>query len=221
MIDECELKFKGYDIVIETMDPSRIALFCVKFKDILEKPIHHKFAVVLSDIHAILSTMDYDTVDLEFSYKLLKFKQGSETFTLKGMESYEGESIPLSNLIKIIYDKKFSFEQGALKDICKKALLYSEILRIAYDDEGTEFKSEGVQGSYTRTEGLIKEKGASSYSLIWLKILLEKTSKLFTEPFTLEMRTDHPLHIIYDTSVLRYDEWLAPRVEEPDWEDDD
>lgn len=228
-LDEVELKCVEHDIIVEGMDPSRICLFRFKIKDILEKPLNTKLFINVEDLEKILTTIKKDTLPIEIQKKkgisdndLLTMKPNNEKFTLKLLGDYDYEDIPIENLQKIEYDVKHPFSHEDLRDIVKKGMLYSEIIGMRFDNMGMEFYSKGMLGDYTRDEGMVKKQGESNYSLTFMKMMLVNSKQLFKEDLILHLKKDHPLRVEYKDSLIEYDNWLAPRVEEADdWDDDD
>jgi len=223
LIKECELKFKDHDIIIETMDDPRTALLRIVLKDILEQPINAKVGVNIKDLCKLLAVMKYAVLDLEFTRSLITLKKNNEKFTLKTIEFYDGEEIPFENLQAINYNYTFTFDWTLLNDTCKKASLYGDLLDIYFDNEGVQFEAEGNMGKYERNEGLKQrhKDWSATFSLKLFRLPFNGTKRLFPEEFTLRLRTGHPIKIVYDTSTIKLEQWIAPRIEEADWEDDD
>ena len=110
----------------------------------------------------------------------------------------------------------------------KDAEIYSEIMNmIATEGKGLVFSSTGQIGEmeYDLNEDDLIEtniSGTSSgaYSLTFLKAILKIAS--ITEKLEISLKTDHPLKMIFNLlegGELSY--FLAPRVEEAEFEDDD
>ena len=138
------------------------------------------------------------------------------------------EEIPMDNLLKIEYPTKWVIDPEFLVEAIKDAEIYSEILNLkAIEGQGLNFSSTGQIGEmeYDLSEDDLIDhdlSGSSSgaYSLTFLKAILKIAS--ITEKLEISLKTDHPLKMIFNLlegGELSY--FLAPRVEEAEFEDDD
>jgi hypothetical protein len=138
------------------------------------------------------------------------------------------EEIPMDNLLKIEYPAKWVIDAEFLVEAIKDAEIYSEILNIkANEKEGLLFSSTGQIGEMEYNLSLedlinseINETCSGAYSLTFLKAILKIAS--ITEKLEISLKTDHPLKMIFNLlegGELSY--FLAPRVEEAEFEDDD
>ena len=151
----------------------------------------------------------------------------TRTFSLALLD-IDIEEIPMDNLLKIEYPSKWVIDPDFLVEAIKDAEIYSEILNInANAGQGLLFSSSGQIGEMEydlAEEDLIESelKGISTgaYSLTFLKAILKIAS--ITEKLEISLKTDHPLKMNFDLlegGKLNY--FLAPRVEEEEFEDDD
>jgi hypothetical protein len=140
----------------------------------------------------------------------------------------EYEEIPMDNLLKIEYSSKWVMEPDFLVEAIKDAEIYSEILNMrSTQGQGLTFSSSGQIGEMNYEIGLdelldsdINEDSSAAYSLTFLKAILKIAS--ITEKLEISLRTDHPLKMVFNLlegGELFY--FLAPRVEEEEYEDDD
>jgi len=115
-----------------------------------------------------------------------------------------------------------------LVEAIKDAEIYSEILNIkAIENEGLLFSSSGQIGEmeYNLTtddliESNLSETSTGAYSLTFLKAILKIAP--ITEKLEISLKTDNPLKMIFNIlegGELSY--FLAPRVEEAEFEDED
>ena len=115
-----------------------------------------------------------------------------------------------------------------LVEAIKDAEIYSEILNMkAVAEEGLVFSSNGQIGEMEYNlsiedliESEITESCTGAYSLTFLKAILKISS--ITEKLEISLKTDHPLKMIFNLlegGELNY--FLAPRVEEAEFDNDD
>jgi len=226
--NEVELIINKNDIYIEIMDPTRVLLFSIKLKDILEKEIEsHRIGLNLTDLKRILSVLNYDVIDFQITRREIKFKKQnqafSEKFTLKTLEFYDGEEIPMSNLREIKYERTDLKTIQELREIIKKSIIYQDVLTIYFDIGGFEFESIGIMGEYKRNEGFKSEqtiKNKVSLSLSFLRLIATNSLKLFN-PIQMHFSATKPAKFTYNSSVVELELYLAPRVEEVEWDDED
>ncbi|MEA3248415.1 MAG: hypothetical protein U9Q73_01790 [Nanoarchaeota archaeon] len=222
-MDEIEIQCKGRDIIIDGMDPSRVTTINIKLEDILTEPINTVFPLNVDDLNKILDKLEDTTVMLEKKLRdkkdYIKLSSNGESYTLYLLD-LELEHLPTVNLRKINYDKKYEINRGKLEKIIEKAKIYSDILFIQYDSIGIQYYSVGQIGEFTKTERMVEKQGQCAYNLTFLKSVVKNTENLFVKPFTLYTKNDHPLHIEYVDKGIEYHQWLAPWVEDSDFDDD-
>lgn len=240
IIDETEFQVTPKEFTISAMDPSRICLLKLSLKkqnfDEYDCNKESKVGLNLDDLDKILKrSAANDSVEINFdeTEQKIKIKMQREgmsrtrTFSLALLD-IEIEEIPMDNLLKIEYPSKWVIEPSFLVEAIKDAEIYSEILNIAaIEDQGLNFSSTGQIGEmeYNLSEDDLIETnidGSSSgaYSLTFLKAILKIAS--ITEKLEISLKTDHPLKMIFNLlegGELSY--FLAPRVEEAEFEDDD
>ncbi|HEC38232.1 MAG TPA: proliferating cell nuclear antigen (pcna) [bacterium] len=240
IIDETEFKVTPKEFTISAMDPSRICLLKLSIKkddfDEYDCSQDSKVGLNLDDLDKILKrSTSNDAVEISFNEKEQKIKikmqreGGSRTRTFSlALLDIDIEEIPMDNLLKIEYPSKWVMEPDFLVEAIKDAEIYSEILNInANEGKGLIFSSSGQIGEMEydlNEEDLIETdlQGSSSgaYSLTFLKAILKIAS--ITEKLEIALKTDHPLKMNFDLlegGKLNY--FLAPRVEEEEFNEDD
>ena len=236
-VDEAVISCEEHDIIIKGMDASRIIMFRLKLMGILSSSFNANFFLNIDDLTKILNRIQGDSLVIKKTIKttfvrekeVLKESLSMEAingiFTLYLLEVYSlKEELIFTNIEKIDYAAKHEFTQEILSEIIKSARVYSDIVLMRYDKEGMEFYADGQQGTYTLNKGMIKKQGEAMYSLTFLNSLFVGSEGFFHDhPVVLHIKMDNPLHIEYKDSIVEYDEWIAPRVEEADddWEDDE
>ena len=241
IIDETEFIVSPKEFVITAMDPSRICLLKLSIqKENFEGYTcskESKIGLNLDDLDKILrrSTTN-DAIEINFKESDQKIKitmqreEGNtrkRTFSL-ALIDLEREEIPMDNLLKIEYPSNWVIDPDFLVEAIKDAEIYSEILNMkAVPDEGLVFTSAGQIGEMEYNLGVddliesdIKEICTGAYSLTFLKAILKIAS--ITEKLEISLKTDHPIKMIFNLlegGELNY--FLAPRVEEAEFEDDD
>jgi proliferating cell nuclear antigen len=240
IIDETEFRVTPKEFTISAMDPSRICLLKLSIKkddfDEYECSKESKVGLNLDDLDKILkrsTTNDTVTINFNEADQKIKIKMQREgasrtrTFSLALLD-IDIEEIPMDNLLKIDYPSKWVIDTDFLVEALKDAEIYSEILNInANEGQGLIFSSSGLIGEMEydlNEEDLIESQiqGSSSgaYSLTFLKAILKIAS--ITEKLEIALKTDHPLKMNFDLlegGKLSY--FLAPRVEEGEFDDDD
>jgi len=240
IIDETEFRVTPKDFTISAMDPSRICLLKLSIKkenfDEYKCSKESKVGLNLDDLDKILKrSAANDSVEIDFNEaeQKIKIKMKREgvartrTFSLALLD-IDIEEIPMDNLLKIEYPSKWVIEPDFLVEAIKDAEIYSEILNInASEGQGLIFSSSGQIGEMEydlREDDLIESNlsgtSTGAYSLTFLKAILKIAS--ITEKLEISLKTDHPLKMIFNLlegGELSY--FLAPRVEEAEFEDED
>ena len=240
IIDETEFRVTPKEFTISAMDPSRICLLKLSIKkddfDEFECSKDSKVGLNLDDLDKILkrsAASDAVAINFDEADQKIKIKMQREgvsrtrTFSLALLD-IDIEEIPMDNLLKIEYPSKWVIDTDFLVEAIKDAEIYSEILNInANEGKGLIFSSSGQIGEmeYDLNEDDLIEsqlQGSSSgaYSLTFLKAILKIAS--ITEKLEISLKTDHPLKMNFDLlegGKLSY--FLAPRVEEEEFDDDD
>lgn len=240
IIDETEFRVTPKEFTISAMDPSRICLLKLSIKkddfDEYECSKESKVGLNLDDLDKILKRCAAnDTVEINFNEadQKIKIKMQREgvsrtrTFSLALLD-IDIEEIPMDNLLKIEYPSKWVIETDFLVEAIKDAEIYSEILNInANEGKGLKFSSSGQIGEMEYDineddliESQLQGSSAGAYSLTFLKAILKIAS--ITEKLEISLKTDHPLKMNFDLlegGELSY--FLAPRVEEEEFDDDD
>ena len=240
IIDETEFRVTPKEFTISAMDPSRICLLKLSIKkddfDDYQCSKESKVGLNLDDLDKILKrSAANDSVEINFNEtdQKIKIKMQREgvsrtrTFSLALLD-IDIEDIPMDNLLKIEYPSNWVLDPEFLVEAIKDAEIYSEILNInANEGQGLIFSSSGQIGEmeYDLSEDDLIEselQGLSSgaYSLTFLKAILKIAS--ITEKLEISLKTDHPLKMNFDLlegGKLSY--FLAPRVEEEEFDEDD
>lgn len=240
IIDETEFRVSPSEFTISAMDPSRICLLKLSIKkenfDDYKCSKDSKIGLNLDDLDKILKrSSSNDTIEIDFNEEEQKIKikmtreesTRSRTFSLALLD-IEYEEIPMDNLLKIEYPSTWTIDPEFLVEAIKDAEIYSEILNMkAQKDQGLNFSSSGQIGEMNYEISLddllnytIDETSSGAYSLTFLKAILKIAS--ITEKLEISLKTDHPLKMIFNIlegGTLNY--FLAPRVEEPEFDDDD
>ncbi|TFG08351.1 MAG: proliferating cell nuclear antigen (pcna) [Promethearchaeota archaeon] len=240
IIDETEFRVNPKEFTISAMDPSRICLLKLSIKkedfDDYKCEKESKVGLNLDDLDKILkrSSTD-DSIEIDFSEEEQKIKikmnregtNRTRTFSLALLD-IEYEEIPMDNLLNIEYQSKWTIDPEFLVEAIKDAEIYSEILNMKSEkDQGLVFTSSGQIGEMNYEISLddlldhsIEETSTGAYSLTFLKAILKIAS--ITEKLEISLRTDHPLKMIFNLlegGILHY--FLAPRVEEPEFDEDE
>ena len=238
IIDETEFRVTPKEFTISAMDPSRICLLKLSIKkenfDEYKCKKESKVGLNLDDLDKILKrSSTNDSINLDFNEKDQKIKMQREgtsrtrNFSLALLD-IEIEEIPMENLLKIEYSSKWVIDTEYLIEAIKDAEIYSEILNMkAEEGKGLIFSSSGQIGEMEYDlsiddliESHIDETCSGAYSLTFLKAILKIAP--ITEKLEISLKTDHPLKMIFDLlegGELSY--FLAPRVEEADFDEDD
>jgi proliferating cell nuclear antigen len=240
IIDETEFRVSPSEFTISAMDPSRICLLKLSIKkenfDEYKCKKESKVGVNLDDLDKILKrSAANDAIEIDFNEEDQKIKikmtregsSRSRNFSLALLD-IEYEEIPMDNLLKIEYASKWVIDPELLVEAIKDAEIYSEILNMkAIEKQGLIFNSSGQIGEMNYEIGLdelihsdINETSNAAYSLTFLKAILKISS--ITEKLEISLRTDHPLKMVFN--ILEGGElfyFLAPRVEEEEYEEDD
>ncbi len=222
------------------MDPSRICLLKLSIKkesfDAYECAQDTKIGLNLDALDKILKrSATNDSIEIEHAdndnkIKIKMKREGASrtrTFSL-ALVQMDIEEIPMENLLGIEYPTMFVINPDFLVEAIKDAEIYSEILNMkAEENQGLIFSSVGQIGEMEYDlqaddliESNLSDSNSGSYSLTFLKAILKLSS--ITEKLEISLKTDHPLKMIFNLiegGELSY--FLAPRVEEADFDDDD
>ncbi len=240
IIDETEFRVTPKEFVITAMDPSRICLLKLSLKsddfDSYECKQDTKIGLNLDDLDKILKRSSAnDSIEIEFKendnkIKIIMKREGSSrsrTFSLALLD-IEMEEIQMEKLLQIEYNSTWVIDPEFFVEAIKDAEIYSEILNIrAEQKKGLTFSSSGQIGEMVYDlseedliESNITDSSTGAYSLTFLKAILKISS--ITEKLEISLLTDHPLKMIFNLlegGELSY--FLAPRVEEADFNDED
>jgi len=240
--DELELVFENRDLTSNFMDASRMMMSkCTKHLDnshgseLLEKMV---FGINTSDFSKILKTRKSDKKQVELTFdntktyiELVKTsgKYNSHINKTLNLLDLELEEIPMDNLLKIDYNSKVEFPIEFLDDFFYESSNYSEIIEIEINDNiGLSFSETGTIGN---SKYLIKNKYCSyidgnqkgSYSYTFITPIKPLLPILVNSDIKLNIKTDHPIKLeLYLSSLdINFLVFLAPRVEEAEFDEDD
>ncbi|MBD3213647.1 MAG: proliferating cell nuclear antigen (pcna) [Candidatus Lokiarchaeota archaeon] len=240
IIDETEFRVDPEEFTITAMDPSRICLLKLTIKnedfDEYECDEETKVGLNLDDLDKILNRSSAnDSIEIDFKesdnkIKIVMQREGmtrKRTFSLALLD-IDIEEIPMDNLLAIEYPSSWVIEPDFLVEAIKDAEIYSEILNIKSEEgKGLTFSSSGQIGEMVYSLGIedlietdINDTSTGAYSLTFLKAILKIAS--ITEKLEISLKTDHPLKMIFNIlegGELNY--FLAPRVEEADFDEDE
>lgn len=240
ILSETELMVDKNGFTIAAMDPSRICLLKLIMKkvdfDSFQCKKDAKVGINLEDFYKIIKRAGTnESIFLEFEEKDQKIKirmkketgTRARTFSLACLD-IDSEEVPMDNLLAIEYDSIFKFDTELLLEAINDAEIYSEILNIkAEPEKGLLLSSTGQIGEMEYElpeneliESKIKEISTGAYSITFMKAIMKLAS--ITDNMEISLKTDHPLKMIFNLiegAVLNY--FLAPRVEDADFDDDD
>ena len=240
IIDETEFRVTPKEFMITAMDPSRICLLKLTIKkenfDDYKCSAESKVGLNLDDLDKILKrSAANDSVEIDFNQKDQKIKikmrregtSRTRTFSLALLD-IDIEEIPMDNLLSIEYPSKWVIDPDFLVEAIKDAEIYSEILNMkSAESQGLTFSSSGQIGEMNYEleldellENEISGTSSGAYSLTFLKAILKIAP--ITEKLEISLKTDHPLKMIFDLlEGGELDYFLAPRVEEAEFDDDE
>jgi len=243
-LDECQIELKETPIgemQIRAMDVSRICLLDIKKEHItVDKGI--KVILDFDDLAKILKCakadkkeliIDFDTEQVT-NYKIKHLNKSMTKKVLKTLD-IETEVIPIENLMSMVYPSYVQIRKTYLSDFFKESEgnFYSDIVEIKIDSEGITFSQGSIKGSSEfsvdkdnlyglRSDHTCVERG--KYSLIYLNNLKKLLSILEnTDTIKISLKENHPLRIeVYlDSLDIQLTMFLAPRVEEAEFDDED
>jgi len=241
IIDETKIVVTPEEFSIKAMDPSRICLLKLVIKkegfEDFECNKACEIGVNLDDFDKILKrSSSNDSITLEYQedeQKIkIKMKRDSSTRTRSfslALIDLDIAEVPMDNLLQIEYPAKWDMDIDDFNEALKDAEIYSEILNVkATEGEGLLFSSSGQIGEmqyHFSLEDLFEHdisegESKGAYSLTFLKSILKIAA--ITEAFKISLKTDHPIKIeftLLEGGELKY--FLAPRVEDADFEGDD
>lgn len=240
IIDETEVIVTPEKFIIKAMDPSRISLLklTVKNTDFDEYlcDVSTKVAFNLGDMEKIFKRASSDD-EIELNYekhnnkiRIKMTREGStktRTFTLALLD-LDMEEIPMENLLAIEYPSSWVIDADFLVEALKDAEIYSEIIEMKAEElNGLIMQSSGQIGEMTYQLGFddlmsydLNGSSTGAYSIVFLKSVLKIAS--ITEKLEVSLKTDHPIKMQFD--LLEGGEliqFIAPRVEDTEFEDED
>jgi len=248
---EMVFEFKNSSIILNGMDASRIMVIEAELDVEMTPKVFppQRIAFNLEDFRNKVETKS-KRCKLELRFvkdpywvvEIRKIDKKTTSSTLNAID-LETESIPMENLKQIEYPTIFKVKPFIIEEIFKKAIAFSEILTIGADDNLVSFSSYGQIGHMEYSIPTRDLKGdspsfsVSSYSLSFLMSLKggkyqkgRSTRKAnFLDVFEdddeikFELKTDHPLKMTLRVRKLGLKAiwFLAPRVEEADYFEDD
>ncbi len=239
-VDELEFVFENRELTITFMDASRIMLskcsmYLVDNLTTIEKMV---FGIDTNDLVKLLRTRKTDNKEIELIFdntktfiQLIKTSEKYNSVIERTLNTIELDlqTIPIENIHKIDYPAKVVFNTKYLDDFFYEASILSEIVEIEIDEnKGISFSEEGQIGTskYQIKREFTEEikgfeKGSYAYSFLTpIKPLLPI---LTNSDITFNLKKDHPIKLELRIESLDIDMlvYLAPRVEEPVYDDYD
>lgn len=248
LFDETEIVLENNQMTIRNMDMSRICMIDIKFNESqcicnIESYESKTLGINIDDLCKLLKTRKKDKKKVKFTFendKLVvnKFNSKSNTKKTLGNLELDKEDIPIENLKKIDYTNIVNMDKTILDDFFYESGLYSEIITVKFDKQGLHFIESGQIGEsdmlfemeqlkYFKCDDIERlnyDKVQGSYSLIFLELVKGFLPIMDQgDNISFEIKTDHPLRITIDLESIscKMEFYLAPRVEEEDFDDDD
>ena len=239
-VDEMELVFEKHDFTINFMDASRIMICkCSHLVDTFTTIERMVFGINTDDLMKLLRVRKQDQKQVELIFdntktfiQIIKTSKKFDSEITKTLETIELdlETVPpMENLNKIEYPSEVNFSTKFLDDFFYESGIYSDIVSIEINkDIGISFKEEGQIGN---SEYLIKSDycneikgfGKGSYAYSFLNPIKPLLPILTNSDITFHIKNDNPIKLEIAINALDIDMlvYLAPRVEEADYDDDD
>lgn len=236
--DEVRITLSSEGFSIIAMDPSRICFliltltpeFFNKFEYTHENQF---FCINIDDLNKIFQKIPDEssihlTTIIDKIYKkdpipflLIKADKMKHELILLDLDY---EDYPTENLLAIEHSCKFTLDAGEFFNILENAFIHSELIIFQVNNAEIKIFSEGKIGKFTYNHQLIepsKKPVDAGFSISYMKNFLKPIIS-FLENIEIHLKTDYPLKIdipLRNNSLLQIFE--APRVEEPDFADDD
>jgi hypothetical protein len=241
--DETEITLKHNEMQIRFMDASRIMLAQLS-KTIdydcenTEKTLK-TYAVNIDDLVNLLKVRKrknnknlklvfYDNNSYTMDIVKYNYESGKRLTKSLKLIDIDLEEIPMDNLLQIEYPSSFTLTHSQFEDVIYEVGDYADIVKIVNNRDRVIFSQSGQIGEmeypFTRSQLVdhnCNEKQKGAYSLSFLKGL--KPFFKFETNLEFQLKTDHPLRItmFFEEVGFSLDYFLAPRVEEVSYEDDD
>jgi len=241
-VDEAELHYDTDGVHVQFMDPSRIMIADITItgegykppkspirvgvnvedlSSLIQKTKSKKGTISLQiPDHALPSSMLSIPVETYASYIEI-IREGGATQNIATLD-LDVELIPMENLNNIEYDSKVSITPAEFEQIIYESTPISEIAAFSVKDNQLSIRAEGGIGSMEMKMPGAAIKGdsvGSTHSLTFLKPIVDLTKKDI-ENITLSLKRDHPLKIEFSNDQFQAKIYLAPRVEERDYDED-
>ncbi len=231
IMDEGWMEFGGKIRVVGT-DPSRIAIFeFLLGKEFLN--IHEdddiSMPVQMFDLYKMLSRLK-KTESLRIRYVeednlmtiIGKVNGRKKTFKLPAVDLDEDDELPINDLLGMPLNATFYAEIADIKDMVEDCEALSDIVEIGTREGRVLFKASYVGGSQVTSELPVEDIIAGEEAAYSVRYMKQMVASMAGERALFRFGTDKPLVAyskIGDNSRMIY--FLAPRVEEADFEDDD
>jgi len=230
MIDEGWIQFKPDCIRMVGLDPSRIAVFeFVAGEDMVT--IHESDEMSLPinffDMCKVLVRMKTaETLRLQYDgsfFKLIgKIDNRKKTFNLPLIDITEVEEPPMDHLLSMPLKVTFFVDVTSLKDMIEDCAIFSDTLTVTTKTDrvimGAIYFGSANVISEIEVED-VHEDELTSYAIRFLKIAVDC---MIGEKVLVRFQSNYPMLILNKISELsRMVFFLAPRVEESDFPDDD
>jgi hypothetical protein len=177
------------------------------------------------------------TYSKDFEYITInEISEDEVEFFIKYSGDVETEDIPMDNLLSIKFPSTITIDVSHYLYILYNSSIYSEIINFKFDfEDGVKFTESGQIGDQEILLPLedlvshnIEESTSGAYSLTFLKSYGKMLNAMVYESeedynIIFSLKTDHPLYMNFKGSFLNFDAkvFLAPRIEEADFDDDD
>lgn len=218
---ECAIKLSSTGMEIQGIGPSRVSLFKFVLGDLGDD--FKLFGISLLDLSKILErvknakelVLGYDSLTRKMILKV-KIKNKTKTFRLSEVDA-EFAKIPFDKLLSQPYEIAFTIQTNEIIDIMKDMALCSNEVLIGIRDGILCFKAMSAVGSsFVQLEEFTHSNDfATSYSI---PLVLGKIDKMRSYDVSLVLGEGLPIYLNYEFEDGYLKVFVAPKVEEDDFE---
>ena len=239
VFEEIKINVDKSGIYVNITDPSRICMLRLVIKrnsfDTFEVNKNSSVCLNIEDFNKILKRIPaQDELIISFKPEDQKLRiqtkpEGKErlrTFSLANLE-LDIEDVDMGNLLSMVYDCKWVFDITLLENMLKDAVIFNETISIEIIEETVSFKTSGMIGEYDceidesdLIEAVFEDNQSGTYAINFLKSICKLGPII--EKLEISLKNDHPLKIklgLLEGGDIFF--FLAPRVEEADFDEDD
>jgi len=241
LIDELKVIVHKDKIELTFMDQSRIFLCSIIIEDNWSNTLKidktGEYGLNINDLAKLLKVIKSDKKSfiLKFNTERLRIvKKKSNGFkATKELEflDLELEDIPIKNLLEIPYPSKVKVQKQYIEDIFRELGDFSDVIGITLNEDELSFQESNSIGNgklRIKYEDLYELETSTEesmsvsldyFSLVkYLLPIMEKDQLI-----ELKVRTDTPLAVTieFDELGITFNSWIAPRVEEEDYDEDE